>query len=87
MATKKTESSKEESKYNTGEKIQEVKDLLNSINFKNEQAARVQAIQSGKEKVRDRIGRNKERRISSSGRTSLQSLSSSLSSLGNQFKK
>jgi phage terminase small subunit len=75
---------KEKAKPTNTENIQAIKDTLDSLTFKNEQAARVQAMQSGKEKVRDRIGRNKERRVSAAGRTSLQTLNSSL---GNQFKK
>ena len=84
MAKQKTQPAKAEQKSSYGENIQSIKDTLNSLNFRNDQAARVQAMQEGKEKVSDRIGRNKQRRISSAGRTSLQTLNSSL---GNQFKR
>jgi hypothetical protein len=75
---------KQKSQSSNAENVQSIKETLDSLNFRNDQAARVQAMQSGKEKMRDRIGRNKERRISSAGRTSLQTLNSSL---GNQFKR
>lgn len=84
MAKQKTQPAKAEEKPNYKEDIQSIRDTLDSLTFKNDQVKRVQAIQAGKEKVRDRIGRNKERRISAAGRTSLQTLNSSL---GNQFKK
>lgn len=84
MAKDKAQPAKTETKPNYAEDIQSIRDTLDSLTFKNEQAKRVQAIQAGKEKVRDRIGRNKERRVSAAGRTSLQTLNSSL---GNQFKK
>jgi phage terminase small subunit len=66
------------------EDIESIRETLDSLNFRNDQAKRVEAMQSGKERVRDRIGRNKERRVSTAGRTSLQTLNSSL---GNQFKR
>ena len=84
MAKQKAQPAKAEEKPNYKEDIQSIRDTLDSLTFKNDQVKRVQAIQAGKEKVRDRIGRNKERRISSAGRTSLQTLNSSL---GTQFKK
>jgi hypothetical protein len=75
---------KQKSQPSNAENVKSIKETLDSLNFRNDQAARVQAMQSGKEKMRDRIGRNKQRRISSAGRTSLQTLNSSL---GNQFKR
>jgi hypothetical protein len=75
---------KQKSQSSNAENVQSIKETLDSLNFRNDQAARVQAMQSGKEKMRDRIGRNKQRRISGAGRTSLQTLNSSL---GNQFKR
>jgi hypothetical protein len=75
---------KQKSQPSNAENVKSIKETLASLNFRNDQAARVQAMQSGKEKMRDRIGRNKQRRISSAGRTSLQTLNSSL---GNQFKR
>ncbi len=57
---------------------------LDAITFKNEQAKKIKAIQEGKEKLKERLGRNRQRRVSAAGRISgLQTLNSSL---GNQFK-
>jgi len=57
---------------------------LDAITFKNDQAEKIKAIQEGKQKLKDRLGRNRERRVSAAGRISgLQTLSNSL---GNQFK-
>lgn len=41
---------------------------LDAITFKNEQAAKIKAMQEGKEKLKDRLGKNKARRVSSSAR-------------------
>jgi hypothetical protein len=41
---------------------------LDAITFKNEQAAKIKAMQEGKEKLKDRLGKNKARRVSSSTR-------------------
>jgi hypothetical protein len=38
---------------------------LDAINFKNAQAEKIKAIQEGKERLKDRLGRNKKRYISS----------------------
>jgi hypothetical protein len=57
---------------------------LDAITFKNEQAEKIKAIQEGKQKLKDRMGRNKEKRVSAANRISgLQTLNNSL---GNQFK-
>ena len=57
---------------------------LDAITFKNDQAEKIKAIQEGKQKLKDRLGRNRERRVSAAGRINgLQTLSNSL---GNQFK-
>jgi hypothetical protein len=57
---------------------------LDAITFKNDQAEKIKAIQEGKQKLKDRMGRNRERRVSAAGRISgLQTLNNSL---GNQFK-
>jgi hypothetical protein len=66
------------------EKKQTLQQQLDAITFKNEQAQKIKAIQEGKQKLKDRMGRNRERRVSSAGRISgLQTLNNSL---GNQFK-
>jgi hypothetical protein len=38
---------------------------LDAITFKNSQAEKIKAIQEGKEKLKERMGRNKKRYISS----------------------
>jgi hypothetical protein len=38
---------------------------LDAINFKNAQAEKIKAIQEGKERLKDNLGRNKKRYISS----------------------
>ena len=57
---------------------------LDAITFKNEQAKKIKAIQEGKERLKDRMGRNRQRRVSAASRISgLQTVNNSL---GNQFK-
>jgi hypothetical protein len=38
---------------------------LDAINFKNDQAKKIKAVQEGKERLKDNLGRNKSRYISS----------------------
>ena len=40
-------------------------ETLNDINFKNAQAQKIQAVQEGKERLKDNLGRNKKRYVSS----------------------
>jgi hypothetical protein len=42
-----------------GKKAVTLQETLDAITFKNEQARKIKAIQEGKEKLKDRIGRNK----------------------------
>lgn len=66
------------------EKKQTLQQQLDAITFKNEQAEKIKAIQEGKQKLKDRMGRNREKRVSAANRISgLQTLNNSL---GNQFK-
>jgi hypothetical protein len=66
------------------EKKPSLQQQLDAITFKNEQAEKIKAIQEGKQKLKDRMGRNKEKRVSAANRISgLQTLNNSL---GNQFK-
>lgn len=69
-------------------KLQESKktldQVLNDITFKNEQAKKINAIQNGRERLKDSLGRNRRTTVSSAPKISgLQSLNTSL---GNQFK-
>jgi hypothetical protein len=41
---------------------------LDAITFKNAQAEKIKAIQEGKEKLKERMGRNKQRRVSAASR-------------------
>lgn len=54
MATNKTEPAK-----------QGLAETLNAINFKNAQVERIKSMQEGKERLKDRMGRNKKRYVSS----------------------
>jgi len=66
------------------EKKPSLQKQLDAITFKNEQAEKIKAIQEGKQKLKDRMGRNREKRVSAANRISgLQTLNNSL---GNQFK-
>lgn len=42
-----------------------LRETLNDINFKNAQAQKIQAVQEGKERLKDNLGRNKKRYVSS----------------------
>lgn len=42
-----------------GKKAETLQETLNNITFKNEQARKIKAIQEGKERVKDKLGRNK----------------------------
>jgi hypothetical protein len=54
---------------------------LDSITFKNEQAQKIIALQKDEQRLKDNLGRNKARRISSAGRIA------GLQTLGNSFGK
>lgn len=41
---------------------------LDAITFKNAQVEKIKAMQEGKERLKDRMGRNKARRVSAAGR-------------------
>ena len=67
---------------------QTLSETLNAINFKNAQAEKIKAIQEGKERLKDNLGRNKARRISAAGR--IQGLNRAQgigNTLGRQFMK
>jgi hypothetical protein len=65
-------------------KKQTIQQQLDAITFKNDQAQKIKDIQEGKQRLKDRMGRNRERRVSAASRISgLQTLNNSL---GNQFK-
>ena len=60
-----------------------IQQQLDAITFKNSQAEKIKAIQEGKQKLKDRMGKNRERRVSVAGRISgLQTLKK----INKQFK-
>lgn len=67
------------------EKKKEVKQTLqqqlDSITFKNAQAQKIMAVQKNEQRLKDNLGRNKARRVSSAGRIA------GLQTLGNSFGK
>tara|TARA_R110002126_G_scaffold203517_1_gene351056 strand:- start:455 stop:664 length:210 start_codon:yes stop_codon:yes gene_type:complete len=54
---------------------------LDAITFKNDQVKKIRAIQEGQQRLKDNLGRNKARRVSSAGRIA------GLQTLGNSFGK
>jgi hypothetical protein len=66
MATsKKAEPKKEKT---TDEEVKSLRQELDAITFKNEQAKKIAAIQAGKEKLKDKLSRNREQRVSGTSR-------------------
>lgn len=52
------------------EEVKSLRQELDAINFKNKQAEDIAAMQAGKQKLKDKMAKNRERRTSSSGRIS-----------------
>jgi hypothetical protein len=50
------------------EEVKTLRQELDAINFKNKQAKEVAAIQAGKEKLRDKLSKNRERRFGAANR-------------------
>jgi hypothetical protein len=65
---KKSESKKEEKSVE--KELKNFRNELDMITFKNEQAKRIKAMQEGKEKLKEKLGSNRKRRISASTRVS-----------------
>ena len=68
-----------------GKKAETLQETLDAITFKNEQVRKIKAIQEGKEKLKDRLGRNKQRVIAST--PTLQGLQRIKNTLGRQNMK
>lgn len=66
MATSK----KPEEKKSTEEEVKSLRSELDAITFKNDQAKKIKAIQDGKEKLKDKLSRNRERRVGGASRIS-----------------
>lgn len=69
MAQPKKSDKKKEEK-STEEEVKSLRSELDAITFKNEQAKKIAAIQAGKEKLKDNLSRNRERRVGASSRIS-----------------
>jgi hypothetical protein len=52
------------------EEVKSLRQELDAITFNNKQAKELAAIQAGKQKLKDKLGKNRERRVGSSGRIS-----------------
>lgn len=52
------------------EEVKSLRQELDAINFKNKQAEDIAAMQAGKQKLKDKMAKNRERRVGSSGRIS-----------------
>lgn len=47
----------------TEEEVKSLRSELDAITFKNKQAKEIAAIQAGKEKLKDKLSKNRERRV------------------------
>jgi hypothetical protein len=84
MATdKKGEQKKEKT---TDEEVKSLRQELDAITFKNKQAREIAAIQAGKEKLKDKLAKNRERRVSASSRISGLGKMGGLASFKSQYK-
>lgn len=54
----------------TEEEVKSLRNELDAITFKNKQAREIAAIQAGKEKLKDKLSRNRERRVGGASRIS-----------------
>lgn len=52
------------------EEVKSLRSELDMITFKNDQAKKIKAIQAGKEKLKDNLSKNRERRVGASSRIS-----------------
>ena len=63
-ATKKTE------EKTTEEEVKSLRQELDAITFKNKQAKEIAAIQAGKEKLKDKLASNRDRRVGAASKIS-----------------
>jgi chromosome segregation ATPase len=61
---------KSEKKKPIEEEVKTLRSEIDAITFKNEQAKKIKAIQEGKEKLKDKLGSNRKRRVGASTRVS-----------------
>ena len=77
----------DDKKSNDKKTLQQRLDDIDANTFKNEQARKIKAVKEGKEKLlKDNLGRNRQRYVSSVGDSGVQGLQSLTNTLGNQFK-
>lgn len=73
---------------NNNKTVKTLQQQLDAITFKNAQAEKIKEMQEGKEKLKDRLGRNKKRYQNSTGKVQgLQGLQGMGNTLGKQFIK
>jgi hypothetical protein len=48
--------------------VKTLKEEIDAITFNNKQARDIRLMQEGKQRLKDKMGRNKERRVSAAGR-------------------
>lgn len=60
----------EKKEKTTEEEVKSLREELDAITFKNKQAREIAAIQAGKEKLKDKLAKNRERRVSAASRIS-----------------
>ena len=61
---------KKSEEKSTEEEVKSLRSELDAIAFKNKQAREVAAIQAGKEKLKDKLSKNRERRVGGASRVS-----------------
>ena len=61
---------KKSEEKSTEEEVKSLRSELDAITFKNKQAREVAAIQAGKEKLKDKLSKNRERRVGGASRIS-----------------
>jgi hypothetical protein len=54
----------------TEEEVKSLRSELDAITFKNEQVKKITAMQKGEERLKDKLARNRERRVGSSTKIS-----------------
>ena len=57
-------------KKTTEEEVKSLRSELDAITFKNDQAKKIAAIQKGKEKLKDSLAKNRQRRVGAADRIS-----------------
>ncbi|MFN5250212.1 MAG: hypothetical protein ACK5DE_04140 [Bacteroidota bacterium] len=63
-------SNQKQTEKTTEEKVNTLRQDLDAITFKNKQALKIQAIQAGKEKLKDNLAKNRQQRKNSSAKLS-----------------